>query len=140
MDSIDKIIPGLFLSNYNAAANIDIITKLGIKKIISLGSYEEHTKYTVHEGIEYLFIFIDDHENEPIICHFKECNDFIEPNTLVHCYAGISRSATIVIAYLKSIGMDYYEAHRIVKEKRPCINPNDGFLKQLEEWRVSQKM
>lgn len=135
---IDEIIPNLFISDYVAASDINNITKHGITKIISLGGYEEHTEYTVHDGIEYLFVFIDDHESEPIHLHFKECIEFIgcgpETGVLVHCYAGISRSASIVIAYLKSTGRDYFEAFRITKEKRPCINPNDGFLKQLEDY------
>ncbi|KAL3831706.1 hypothetical protein ACJMK2_023425 [Sinanodonta woodiana] len=51
---------------------------------------------------------------------------------LVHCNAGVSRSATIVIAYLMQFReMKYQEAFNYLKEKRPAICPNEGFRTQL---------
>ena len=51
---------------------------------------------------------------------------------LVHCYAGISRSATIVISYLmKEHGMSLQAATQLTRSKRWFINPNPGFVKQL---------
>jgi protein-tyrosine phosphatase len=51
---------------------------------------------------------------------------------LVHCFAGVSRSATIVIAYMmQEHGMNYHSAFKFVKSKRPFINPNEGFRTQL---------
>lgn len=51
---------------------------------------------------------------------------------LVHCFAGVSRSATIVIAYLmQEFGMGYTEATQYVRKQRYFINPNEGFKKQL---------
>lgn len=53
----------------------------------------------------------------------------------VHCAAGVSRSASFVIAYLmKSKLMPYLDAYALVKCKRPIIKPNSGFVKQLEEY------
>ena len=47
--------------------------------------------------------------------------------------AGVSRSATIVIAYLMwTQHLKYKEALEKVKEKRPLVGPNEGFEKQLE--------
>lgn len=54
---------------------------------------------------------------------------------LVHCTQGISRSATIVAAYL--MWRKRETAARIltlIKNKRPKINPNEGFLDQLLVW------
>jgi protein-tyrosine phosphatase len=63
---------------------------------------------------------------------------------LVHCVQGISRSASVVIAYvIASENKSFEEAHRYVKEKRPLIKPNDGFAQQLQEyeklWRKRNK-
>ena len=50
----------------------------------------------------------------------------------MHCFGGISRSATIVIAYMmKKEMMNLEEAFNYVKERRDIINPNDGFIKKL---------
>jgi dual specificity MAP kinase phosphatase len=53
-------------------------------------------------------------------------------NILVHCQAGISRSATIVIAYIirkQKKTMD--ESLKFVQSKRSCVSPNLGFCGQL---------
>lgn len=53
---------------------------------------------------------------------------------LVHCNAGVSRSATLVMGYLIVIcGFSFDDAYDLVKSKRSCVRPNDGFLKQLKE-------
>ncbi|MGL5100977.1 MAG: dual specificity protein phosphatase family protein [Plesiomonas sp.] len=50
---------------------------------------------------------------------------------LVHCWAGMSRSATIVLSYLMlKQNMTLKEAINTVKEKRGIL-PNRGFLRQL---------
>lgn len=54
---------------------------------------------------------------------------------LVHCMAGMSRSATIVCAYLlATTSMNTQEAISFVRSKRPIIQPNYGFEKQLRSW------
>jgi hypothetical protein len=62
-------------------------------------------------------------------------------SVLVHCEAGVSRSATVVLAYLMRYhNMTRDEAYIHVKRKRP-INPNEGFWRQLEvyESQLAQK-
>ncbi len=53
----------------------------------------------------------------------------------MHCFAGVSRSATIVIAYLmQEIHMSLKDAMMHVKKQRYFINPNDGFRRQLQQF------
>eukprot|EP01027_Heterolobosea_sp_BB2_P012439 GEZU01018032.1.p2 GENE.GEZU01018032.1~~GEZU01018032.1.p2 ORF type:complete len:123 (+),score=39.38 GEZU01018032.1:574-942(+) len=80
-----------------------------------------------------------DMETENIVKHFRDCFEFIEEakkqngNVLVHCQAGVSRSASVVIGYLMhSRKLPYAEAFKLVKEKRGIIAPNSGFVKQLK--------
>ena len=54
---------------------------------------------------------------------------------LVHCGAGISRSAAVVIAYLcRYAGMSYAEALAFVKAKRSQVAPADVFKEAIERW------
>lgn len=50
---------------------------------------------------------------------------------------GVSRSASVVIAYLIATGSSYAEAYRAVETARPCIRPNQGFVKALKTWEKS---
>jgi predicted protein tyrosine phosphatase len=58
---------------------------------------------------------------------------------LVHCHSGKSRSAAVVAAYLmreESVGLD--EALAMLKLARPLIQPNEGFMRQLEDWEADR--
>lgn len=58
-------------------------------------------------------------------------------------FAGISRSTTIVIAYVMTVtGLGWQEVLEAIKGSRPIANPNPGFRQQLEEfgWANSQKV
>jgi len=53
-------------------------------------------------------------------------------SVLVHCNMGVSRSATIVIAYLmKYMDKTRDDAYIFCKARRPMVRPNDGFWNQL---------
>ncbi len=55
-----------------------------------------------------------------------------EGAVLVHCYAGISRSASCVIAFLmQECGLTFMEAMSFVRKKRSIVFPNFGFQRQL---------
>jgi protein-tyrosine phosphatase len=56
------------------------------------------------------------------------------PNTkfLFHCYAGVSRSSTVAIAFLASIhNTSPSTMFHFAKTRRPVINPNPGFENDL---------
>ena len=69
---------------------------------------------------------------------FPDCIAFIKQaiakggKVLVHCFAGVSRSAAVVIAYLmQEHGLSVQAAYGLVRSKRPYIKPNEGFHEQL---------
>jgi protein-tyrosine phosphatase len=54
---------------------------------------------------------------------------------LVHCFAGVSRSATCVIAFLmQEKKLQFDQAFTFVSKKRPVVFPNMGFQQQLLEF------
>lgn len=54
---------------------------------------------------------------------------------LFHCYAGISRSSTVAIAYIMTVyGLTLNAAFNIVKSRRNFIKPNPGFVFALQEF------
>lgn len=127
----------IYISNYIAADDELKLISLGIKAVISLGSIDG-PKYETHDGIHYLRIVIDDDPRAQLSSYFKLTNEFMKtllPMTpiLVHCYAGISRSVSVVISYLiQSQNMDFGSALMLIRKTRPIANPNDGFILQLE--------
>lgn len=89
-------------------------------------------------AVAYMKLDLADSTRERILPHFADTNDFIDAQlkmgrrVLVHCAAGISRSATIVIGYIMyRHKMPFKDAYAYVKEKRNVINPNFGFTCQL---------
>lgn len=57
------------------------------------------------------------------------------PCVLVHCEKGISRSPTVVIAYLVARnGWSVVEAFKFAQERRPCVEPNAGFMERLRRF------
>ena len=80
-------------------------------------------------------VSLEDHEYYEISDKdLSDCFDFIKPEnrTIVVCTAGISRSATICIAYLmKYEGKSLEQAHAQVKQARRFVKPNPGFWRFL---------
>ncbi|XP_073465027.1 serine/threonine/tyrosine-interacting protein [Aquarana catesbeiana] len=89
----------------------------------------------------YLVLDIADNPIENIIRFFAMSKEFIDGclqsggKVLIHGNAGISRSAALVIAYImETFGIKYRDAFTYVQERRFCINPNAGFVHQLQEY------
>lgn len=95
------------------------------------------TEITYDNKINHFRILIGDNPSENIKCFFESSIKFIsenikKANVLVHCKAGVSRSATIVAAYLmKTRQLNYHEAINLLKSKRKLVDPNRGFMRQL---------
>ena len=130
---MSQITANIYLGNLFDAQNIQKLLKLGIKKVLSLITDTQLLKYP--DEIEHKLIKIEDYPKENIIQYFYECLLFIDDNkkVLVHCVAGASRSATIIVAYIMwKNQLEYSEAIKLVEQIRPIICPNYGFIRQLE--------
>lgn len=60
--------------------------------------------------------------------------------SVVHCVAGVSRSTTLVLAYLlKYTSLSLHQAFVHTKTVRPVVRPNVGFLQQLMDYEAKVK-
>jgi protein-tyrosine phosphatase len=131
---ISQITDNIYLGNIFDAQNIKKLLDLGISKVLSLITETQLLSYP--KEIENKLIYISDNPRANIIQYFYECLSFIDDNNkkvLVHCVVGSSRSATIIIAYIMwKNQLEYKEAIKLIEQIRPIINPNYGFVRQLE--------
>ena len=118
--SVDEIEPRLFLGNATSARNFQFLKSNKISHILTIDSVPIPNYVCSSASVNYKYVHIADMTRENILEHFDECITFIEdalkdPNDsnsiLVHCFYGVSRSSTIVIAYLmKKYSISYQKA------------------------------
>jgi protein-tyrosine phosphatase len=139
----DFIINGLYLGSRENAYTPKIISRYRITHVLSVCMVDDmsfHKAQFAH-NVKLKVIPILDEENVNIKYYFHRAIDFINEgidaggNVLVHCVWGMSRSATIVMAYLMNrCGVDFPEAYNFVRISRPIVSPNKGFIRQLMEY------
>ncbi|KAI9490823.1 protein-tyrosine phosphatase-like protein [Zychaea mexicana] len=134
-----QVIPGLWIGGYKAFEDRAFLRKNKIEAILTLGHFKQ--QYPPEE-FKHEIIPIADNREANIIQFFPITNNFIEEafesgkRILVHCLAGVSRSPTIVSAYLMNKRKLHPKAAlAIIKQTRPFVNPNQGFMNQLRLYR-----
>ncbi|KAI0761117.1 protein-tyrosine phosphatase-like protein [Irpex lacteus] len=132
---MSEVVPGLWLGSLENAQDTESLKQKNIHSILTV----MRGTVNIKETFTRLQIDLDDTDEEDILKHFVTCIAFIQAEldkgrgVLVHCFAGISRSASIVAAYLMySRELNPTDALNLIKESRSQIYPNPGFLKQLE--------
>lgn len=90
---------------------------------------------------DYFNVRVYDDDKTDLLKHWDNTFRYIQraklegSKVLVHCKMGISRSASVVIAYaMKQYNWEFSQAISHVKEKRNCIKPNKNFVAQLETY------
>lgn len=129
----------VYIGSIGAANNKEELKKAGITHIVNAACT---VKCNFPEDFEYLKL--DDLLDSPdanIKQHFEKSNGFIHSalnsngRVFVHCHAGISRSSTLIIAYMiKHLNYSFDKALEHCKSRRSKVNPNEGFKKQLREY------
>lgn len=130
-----EILPYLFLGSCSHSSDLQGLQACGITAVLNVSaSCPNH-----FEGLfRYKSIPVEDNQMVEISAWFQEAISFIDSvknaggRVLVHCQAGISRSATICLAYLiqsRRVRLD--EAFDFVKQRRGVISPNFSFMGQL---------
>lgn len=131
----------LYLGAKGVTGDMEKLNGLGVGYIVNC-TEDPPAEYPSH--IKYLHVAVGDTANDDISKYFIVSSDFIEQaresgkSVLVHCTMGMSRSSSIVLAYLvRHQGMTLAQALVHVKERRPVTSPNPGFMQQLVEFERS---
>lgn len=136
-----QITENLILGSEHDAQNPEIYKKFKITKVLTIMS----DNFTLPDSIKSIlkpenikFIKLNDTTCSDISTYFREAIEFMETEgdiCLVHCRAGISRSSTLIMAYLmEKNSWSLNEAFTFTKSKRSCVAPNFGFLGQLQKF------
>ncbi|CAL8243430.1 unnamed protein product [Lota lota] len=139
-NGMNKVVDGLYLGNIRDAENKGSLSQNGITHILSVYSNAK----PVLKDKTYLCINAADASSQNLSHYFKECIGFIHEcrlnggSCLVHCLAGVSRSTTMVVAYLMTVTpYSWEECLNAVKAVRPFVGPNPGFQQQLQEYQAT---
>ncbi|XP_014770907.1 dual specificity protein phosphatase 19 [Octopus bimaculoides] len=136
---VGEIRKGLVLGSQDVAQSLETLNKHNVTHILNVATGVENL---YPEKFTYKSIKVYDLPDTKIVDIFDEAFAFIEEGrssgcVLVHCNAGISRAASIVIGYLmKTEGMSFSDSFWYVKGKRPVVHPNFGFVDQLRDYEI----
>lgn len=135
---MSKITNKIYLGNWFDAQNINFLKRNKISHILCCAG---ELRPMFPNYFEYKHIRANDHPAFNLSVHLDSAADFIHSGAeegsgvFVHCYAGVSRSTTCLVAYLmKHRNMSISNAIHYVRKKRSIVNPNPGFVHQLRNY------
>lgn len=158
-----RILPFLYLGNLEHAGNAAMLHSLGITHVVSVGEslmnmdnsintyYGHNSQNTLATAVRAgkLSVLdltdVRDDGNDPLRPVIARACEWIEEararggRILVHCRVGVSRSASIVIAYLMQYQhMRLMDAYMVCRARRlnVLIQPNLRFFHELFGWEV----
>lgn len=135
---------GVYVGSKSAADNISELNKKNIRAVLCVAANIQ-IKYNLKDIDSHKIIAAEDIEEFELGKFFTDGVLFIEENrqktnVLVHCFAGVSRSGAMVIAYvMKTQKKSFIEAMAYVQQKRKVVTPNVGFCKQLKKYEEELK-
>lgn len=143
MNEPSEILPHVYLGDVSHSGQRALLEELGITALLNVSS-SCHNPFQA--SYTYKNVMVSDNMDADLISLFPELIDFIESvhsqqgRVLVHCRAGVSRSATVCIAYIMhKQGLSLDSAYEFVKRKRPVIDPNINFIRQLQKFEARLK-
>ncbi|KAG8434962.1 hypothetical protein GDO86_013067 [Hymenochirus boettgeri] len=141
---VNQVWPRLYLGDALMARDKGALREMGITHILNAasGRFQINTGQEFYRDLKIEFYGIEayDDPNFDLSSHFNAAAHFIKAGlqsshgrVFVHCAMGISRAASLVLAFLMiSEGLSLLDALRSVSEHRN-ISPNHGFLEQLRQ-------
>jgi len=135
--SAQEIIPNLFLGSHIAAKDKKSLQDNGITHVLACHGRAPYFP----DDFKYMVLYLNDNDDQQdLTSYFSTTNRFIDEvissnnAVLIHCIRGVSRSATVVMAYLISKGLEPSSAKRLMQKSRAKADPRDGFIVQLKTY------
>jgi len=133
-----EIFDFLLVGSQDVASNMETLDRYGITYILN-AARECQDAFVGNSKFRYKRLDLLDCASQDLNLElYEEAFLFIDEavdrgaKILVHCRAGQSRSATIVISYImRTYRWSLQRAYHFVQGKRPSVSPNLGFISQL---------
>ncbi len=108
----------------------------GVVAVLNVCTFEDKFRVKYEKWMPIL-----DAEPAPTLDWLRDAVRFVDDNrkkdrpTYIHCYAGISRSGMVVMAYLmQKNNWTRDDTLAFVRKTRPIADPNPAFMERLLEW------
>lgn len=128
---------GLYVGGMREANNLEMLQRLHISAVVNASPDVVHVDYPKQWRV--LTVDAEDDEFYPLLeTHLEAVVEFVDQQraekrpVLLHCFAGMNRSAALCAAYLmvkERLGL--FRVVKLLSEKRGWILSNDGFMHQL---------
>jgi len=126
----------VYLGGYQVAGDLECLRRNRITHIVNMAADVCDSAFPEH--FSYITYYLKDTNSEDISPLFYRTLEWMQSaidaggRILVHCREGVSRSATMAIAYLMwRFKISFEAAHERLRKARPICNPNTGFTCQL---------
>jgi hypothetical protein len=136
MAGLDRVDAFVYISDCFAAADPVLVGRAGVRRIVRL--FAGPSPGPPVPGVEYLVLAAEDLPEFDIRPALEKAARWTlsgarrGERTLVHCHAGVSRSATVVLLYLMvRYRWPLADAYGHLRRVRPQVRPNPGFLAHL---------
>ena len=132
---MDYICDNIYMGDKYAARDEPYIIENNIDTVVNCAESVNSS----YKELKFLELKMYDKSKQKLFPKLEIAYKFIKKNSkkniLIHCKEGKSRSAALVVFYLmKENGWDYDTCIKFIKERRPSISPNIGFVEQLKEY------
>ncbi|KAI8604301.1 protein-tyrosine phosphatase-like protein, partial [Dissophora ornata] len=155
------VLPNLYLGAEHNATDVRTLQRLGITFVLNVAieiakedaglevsSMRVEEAGSIRGGVHFKSLAWTHHQKDLLRdfpTAFAMIDEAVARNhgngkALIHCQLGVSRSASLVIAYvMKTLGMGLTEAYDFVKQRSAVISPNMSLMYQLAEYGKSLK-